>query len=136
MPSYESIDIALGKAVERSQSPGGVLYVGDRDQTYLHTARGLRQREPRKYRARKNTLYDLASLTKVVARIASLSGDAARMAVVAKSESIVKITTPTSLVSSVGGVGPMFSCVSSTLSSDMTTLVTDCQCDDDLSFCD
>ena len=63
---YEEIEAALREAIEESKSPGGVLFVGDREQNYVHTAYGYRQILPWKRRTRPNTLYDLASLTKVV----------------------------------------------------------------------
>ena len=70
MPPDNIADImktALARALEESKSPGAVLYVGDRDHEYVHLAQGDRQRVPERLPARKDTLYDLASLTKVVA---------------------------------------------------------------------
>lgn len=58
---------ALHRAVDLTGSPGAVLYVGDCDTTYVHEARGLRQRVPSPLPATEDTIYDLASLTKVVA---------------------------------------------------------------------
>ena len=63
---YEEIEAALREAIEESKGPGGVLYVGNREQKYVHAAYGYRQLLPWKRRAHPNTLYDLASLTKVV----------------------------------------------------------------------
>jgi uncharacterized protein YbbC (DUF1343 family) len=54
-------------AVGESRSPGAVGYVGDLDRVYLHKAVGLRQLEPEPLPATIDTIYDLASLTKVVA---------------------------------------------------------------------
>ena len=67
-----SLKNALKEAVENSKAPGAVLYVGDSGKTYVHDATGYRQLTPHKKRAKKNTLYDLASLTKVVATSTSL----------------------------------------------------------------
>lgn len=58
---------ALREAVAETKSPGGVMLVGGAEETYFHGAVGLRQRVPEKKPALKDTLYDLASLTKVVA---------------------------------------------------------------------
>lgn len=63
----EAIRTALRKAVRESKSPGAVLYIGDLDTTYVHSAIGYRQLVPSRKSAHKDTLYDLASLTKVVA---------------------------------------------------------------------
>lgn len=66
MPA-DSIAQALAEALETTRNPGAVVYVADLDQTHVHEARGFRQLIPEKQPARKDTLYDLASLTKVVA---------------------------------------------------------------------
>ena len=63
---YEFIRDALEQAVVDSGSPGGVVYVGNREETFGHVAYGLRRRDLRRS-ARLDTLYDIASLTKVVA---------------------------------------------------------------------
>lgn len=58
---------ALTRAVDESSSPGAVALVGDAQEVFFHEAYGLRQREPEVIPATPDTLYDLASLTKVVA---------------------------------------------------------------------
>ena len=58
---------ALTDAVNESKSPGAVALVGDTEDVFFHEAHGLRQREPESLPADKDTLYDLASLTKVIA---------------------------------------------------------------------
>lgn len=63
---------ALVESVRISKSPGAVAYVGDREKTYLHEAVGMRQLTPSTLKAEKDTIYDLASLTKVVATTTSL----------------------------------------------------------------
>lgn len=63
----EKVIASLERAVSESGAPGAVLLVGDRNETHLHVATGLRLRTPRIEPARTDTLYDIASLTKVVA---------------------------------------------------------------------
>ena len=58
---------ALEDAVKASHAPGGVACVGERDQVLFCGAYGLRQSAPEPQPAQADTLYDLASLTKVVA---------------------------------------------------------------------
>jgi uncharacterized protein YbbC (DUF1343 family) len=67
MPRLSPLHEALAKAVETSKSPGAVACVGDVDTTHLHAAYGYRQLEPTRLPATVDTLYDLASLTKVIA---------------------------------------------------------------------
>lgn len=62
-----SLESILELAVESAKAPGAVLYVGDRDHTYVHQAAGDRQLLPSRIETHKDTHYDLASLTKVVA---------------------------------------------------------------------
>ncbi len=64
-------DAAL-KSVEESKSPGAVVYVGDLETTYLFEAIGKRALKPREEPATKDTIYDLASLTKVLATTTSI----------------------------------------------------------------
>lgn len=61
------IENALHRALEETGAPGAVLYIGSSDRTLLHVAQGLRQRVPVRKPARRDTLYDLASVTKVIA---------------------------------------------------------------------
>lgn len=58
---------ALVNAVRQANTPGAVAYVGDLENTYLHEAAGERRRVPHSLPAQKDTIYDLASLTKVIA---------------------------------------------------------------------
>ncbi len=58
---------ALIESVRVSNSPGAVAYVGDRWGAVLHEATGNRQLVPAPMKAEVSTIYDLASLTKVVA---------------------------------------------------------------------
>jgi len=58
---------ALRRAVADSGAPGAVLHVGDLEGTHFLEAVGDRQRVPHRRAARTDTIYDLASITKVVA---------------------------------------------------------------------
>ncbi len=66
-PSIARIRRALHDAVDQSKAPGAVLYIGDLDQEYFFEATGHRQLVPYKRTLHRETLFDLASLTKVVA---------------------------------------------------------------------
>ncbi len=63
----EILSAALQRAVTESSSPGGVVYVGRGAETLFHGAVGQRCVKPERLSAEKDTIYDLASLTKVVA---------------------------------------------------------------------
>lgn len=58
---------ALVEAVQASRAPGAAAYVGNREETFLDEAFGERQTSPVHRSAKRDTPYDLASLTKVVA---------------------------------------------------------------------
>ncbi|MCP4639987.1 MAG: DUF1343 domain-containing protein [bacterium] len=57
----------LAESVRRSESPGAVACVGDVERVHFLDACGKRRLLPRPARATADTLYDVASLTKVVA---------------------------------------------------------------------
>jgi len=63
----KALELALDQAVSASRAPGAVAYVGHREKTLFHGASGYRVLHPARQRAHKDTLYDLASLTKVIA---------------------------------------------------------------------
>ena len=66
------LDAAIAKAIEDNQIPGAVLVVG-RPGVVLHRkAYGFRALTPRKEKMTLNTIFDAASLTKVVATTASV----------------------------------------------------------------
>ena len=67
MADVPHIRDALVDAVTRSKSPGAVAYVGNFDETFFQGAYGDRQIVPQTLPATVQTIYDLASLTKVVA---------------------------------------------------------------------
>ena len=61
------LQAALEKAVNDTNNPGAVACVGNRETNVLLSAYGLRQTTPEQKPAEVDTLYDLASLTKVAA---------------------------------------------------------------------
>ncbi|MBI2422509.1 MAG: DUF1343 domain-containing protein [Candidatus Hydrogenedentes bacterium] len=65
-------DAVLIEAVKNAGAPGAVALVGHGDTVVFHGAAGLRQRVPAKAPAEKDTVYDLASLTKVVVTATAL----------------------------------------------------------------
>lgn len=67
-----NLDTALIQAVYRSGAPGAVACVGNLQETLFHGAAGYQQKIPSLYTAQESTLYDLASLTKVVCTTTSL----------------------------------------------------------------
>ncbi|HRK33439.1 MAG TPA: DUF1343 domain-containing protein [Candidatus Hydrogenedentes bacterium] len=66
-PLSDQIRVALEDAVEKAKAPGAVAYVGDLEHTHAHIAVGSRQTVPAVLPAEPDTLYDLASVTKVMA---------------------------------------------------------------------
>ena len=68
----ENLQQALAEAVRVSGAPGAVACVGDIRQIFALEATGLRQRVPAPLPAQKDTPYDLASLTKVIATTTAL----------------------------------------------------------------
>ncbi len=58
---------ALTQAVRDSKGPGAVAIVGGQDGVVFHAAAGNAQSQPSRRAAANDTIYDLASLTKVVA---------------------------------------------------------------------
>ncbi|NUM53765.1 MAG: DUF1343 domain-containing protein [Candidatus Hydrogenedentes bacterium] len=63
----DQVRAALESAVREAKAPGAVAYVGDIEHTHAHVATGARQLVPDLLPAETDTVYDLASLTKVVA---------------------------------------------------------------------
>ena len=61
-----AMDEAVAAAIAEKKCPGGVLWVEHGDQVY-HKAYGQRAVEPAPERITEDTIYDAASLTKVVA---------------------------------------------------------------------
>ena len=63
----DRVRAALDTAVAEAKAPGAVAYIGDLEHTHAHVAVGARQLVPEQRPAELDTVYDLASLTKVVA---------------------------------------------------------------------
>ncbi len=68
----EQIHDAVAKAVEDAKAPGAVAYVGDLEHTHAHIAIGARMIVPENRPAELDTIYDLASITKVMATATSI----------------------------------------------------------------
>jgi uncharacterized protein YbbC (DUF1343 family) len=72
MSALDFLSQALSRAVEQSQSPGAVACVGEEGRRIFAAASGHRALRPQKEKATVDTLYDLASLTKVIATTTSV----------------------------------------------------------------
>jgi uncharacterized protein YbbC (DUF1343 family)/CubicO group peptidase (beta-lactamase class C family) len=70
--SVKALQHALDKAVADSSSPGAVAFVGRGNETLFTGASGYRTVQPSRQPAAVDTLYDLASLTKVIATTTSV----------------------------------------------------------------
>lgn len=68
----DDLGAALAEAARVSGAPGAVACVGNRDEMHFLDAAGLRQCVPQPLPASKDTPYDLASLTKVIATTTSI----------------------------------------------------------------
>jgi len=68
----ESLDAAIGKAIAEDQIPGAVLLVGQQDKILHFQAYGNRALAPKQEAMTRDTIFDAASLTKVVATTASI----------------------------------------------------------------
>ena len=62
-----AVDLAIEQAIQEKQIPGAVLIVGHDGQVIYRKAYGERSLEPRREAMTLDTVFDLASLTKVVA---------------------------------------------------------------------
>lgn len=67
-----SIQQALEKAVSGARAPGAVAYIGQHGETLFHGAAGYQAIYPSRKPAANDTIYDLASLTKVIATTTSM----------------------------------------------------------------
>lgn len=63
----DDLKAALAEAVQSTGNPGAVALVGDLRRTHFHEAFGYRAIQPEKQPAERDTIYDLASVTKAVA---------------------------------------------------------------------
>jgi uncharacterized protein YbbC (DUF1343 family)/CubicO group peptidase (beta-lactamase class C family) len=68
----EDLLAALQRAVAEAEAPGAAAYVGSINDTFLNSTSGLRQLTPSRQPAQNDTLYDLASLTKVIATTSAI----------------------------------------------------------------
>jgi uncharacterized protein YbbC (DUF1343 family) len=66
------IDRAVEQAIGQEKMPGAVVLIGHRGAILYHKAFGFRQREPEKKEMEKNTVFDMASVTKPVATATSI----------------------------------------------------------------
>ena len=66
------VDRAIGKAIERGEIPGTVVLAGRGDKLRYEGVFGAACLSPERHPTRLNTLYDLASLTKVMATTPAL----------------------------------------------------------------
>lgn len=65
-PQLDRVDRLIGKEVNRGTFPGGVLLVRNREGTLKHDAYGLKAETPSEETMEPDTIFDLASLTKVI----------------------------------------------------------------------
>lgn len=65
--TFERVDELIKEEIERGTFPGGVLLVRDKDGILKHNAYGLKSEVPAQEPMKLDTIFDLASLTKVVA---------------------------------------------------------------------
>ncbi|HNZ49356.1 MAG TPA: DUF1343 domain-containing protein [Candidatus Hydrogenedentes bacterium] len=72
MQPHDYLMSALSRAVADAQAPGAVACVGENGRTIFKGATGFRALVPEKERADTETIYDLASLTKVIATTTSV----------------------------------------------------------------
>src|SRR5438270_9070664 len=66
------IDQVVQQAIERKETPGAVVLVGQRGRVVWRRAYGARAVEPAREGMTADTIFDLASLTKIVATATSI----------------------------------------------------------------
>jgi uncharacterized protein YbbC (DUF1343 family)/CubicO group peptidase (beta-lactamase class C family) len=71
-PSFAPIASVVNAAIARHELPGAVVLVGRGDATLYHEAFGARAVQPAREAMTEDTIFDLASLTKVVATTTSV----------------------------------------------------------------
>ena len=69
---FSSVDVIIQQAIRDKQIPGAVLLIGHNDQIVYRKAFGNRALEPRRELMTLDTIFDLASLTKVIATTTSV----------------------------------------------------------------
>jgi uncharacterized protein YbbC (DUF1343 family)/CubicO group peptidase (beta-lactamase class C family) len=70
--TWQRIDAAVAQSIAAGEVPGAVLWVGRGDRVLYRKAYGLRAKEPAEQPMTLDTVFDLASLTKVVATATSV----------------------------------------------------------------
>jgi CubicO group peptidase (beta-lactamase class C family) len=70
--SFAPIDAAINKAVQDGQIPGAVLLIGHKGKVVYRKAYGQRWLEPKREPMTLDTVFDMASLTKVIATTSSV----------------------------------------------------------------
>ena len=71
-PDLSGIDRVVEEEIEKGNIPGAVVLVGQRDKVLYFKAFGYEVKEPFEEKMSKNTIFDLASLTKPVATATSI----------------------------------------------------------------
>src|ERR1700689_5458504 len=66
-PDFSAVDAVLQSAVDHAEIPGAVLLVGHRGKVVYEKAVGMRALMPAREPMTTDTIFDIASLTKVVA---------------------------------------------------------------------
>jgi uncharacterized protein YbbC (DUF1343 family)/CubicO group peptidase (beta-lactamase class C family) len=69
---FKTLDAVIDDAIEQKQCPGAVVVVGHHGRVVYKKAYGMRSLEPTREKMTLNTIFDLASLTKVVATTPSV----------------------------------------------------------------
>ena len=69
---FNTLDAVIEDAIEQQQCPGAVVLVGHHGRVVYRKAYGMRSLEPTRERMTLNTVFDIASLTKVVATTPSV----------------------------------------------------------------
>src|SRR5690349_5450331 len=69
---FKPLDAVIADAIEQQQCPGAVVLVGHHGRVVYTKAYGMRSLEPTRERMTLNTIFDVASLTKVVATTPSI----------------------------------------------------------------
>ncbi len=70
--SFDAIENRVLKAIEAKQLPGAVVLIGYRGHVVFHRAFGHRQLQPNELPMERDTVFDLASLTKPIATATSI----------------------------------------------------------------
>ncbi|HEU5401866.1 MAG TPA: exo-beta-N-acetylmuramidase NamZ domain-containing protein, partial [Terriglobales bacterium] len=70
--SFPTVDAAIQKAIQDGQIPGAVLVIGHNGKVVYRKAYGERSLEPARAPMKLDTIFDMASLTKVVATTGSV----------------------------------------------------------------